>query len=84
MSFFSLNLALVAFHLCPHQCEIEAMSSSLSSSDTKSLRLSKEVSSLESQLNDAKVTVKNTGQGQNRRDVRGEKCTEPDALFLLS
>lgn len=42
--------------LCPYQCEIEAMSSSLSSSDTKSLRLSKEVSSLESQLNDAKVT----------------------------
>lgn len=38
------------------QCEIEAISSNLSSSDTKSLRLSKEVSSLESQLNDAKVT----------------------------
>uniref|UniRef100_A0A8C4GL41 Myosin, heavy chain 14, non-muscle n=1 Tax=Dicentrarchus labrax TaxID=13489 RepID=A0A8C4GL41_DICLA len=36
------------------ECEIEAISSNLSSSDTKSLRLSKEVSSLESQLNDAK------------------------------
>lgn len=32
------------------------MSANLSSADTKSLRLSKEVSSLESQLNDAKVT----------------------------
>lgn len=37
------------------QCEIESISNNLSSSDTKSLRLSKEVSSLESQLNDAKV-----------------------------
>ncbi|KAM6995179.1 uncharacterized protein myh14 isoform 2-T2 [Tautogolabrus adspersus] len=36
------------------QCEIESISTSLSSYDTKSLRLSKEVSSLESQLNDAK------------------------------
>lgn len=34
------------------------MSSSLSSSETKSLRFSKEVNSLESQLNDAKVINK--------------------------
>lgn len=34
------------------------MSGSLSSSETKSLRFSKEVNSLESQLNDAKVTKK--------------------------
>lgn len=42
------------------------MSSSLSSSDTKSLRLSKEVSSLESQLNDAKVTERNTRRGREQ------------------
>uniref|UniRef100_A0A7N9AS10 Myosin, heavy chain 14, non-muscle n=1 Tax=Mastacembelus armatus TaxID=205130 RepID=A0A7N9AS10_9TELE len=35
-------------------CEIESLSSNLSSTDTKSLRLSREVSSLESQLHDAK------------------------------
>lgn len=34
------------------------MSGSLSSCETKSLRFSKEVNSLESQLNDAKVTTK--------------------------
>lgn len=38
------------------QCELETLCGSVSSSDTKSLRLAKEVSSLESQLNDAKVT----------------------------
>ncbi|KAJ4931330.1 hypothetical protein JOQ06_025627 [Pogonophryne albipinna] len=36
------------------QCELETLCGSVSSSDTKSLRLAKEVSSLESQLNDAK------------------------------
>lgn len=40
------------------QSEIETVSSSLSSSETKSLRFSKEVNSLESQLNDAKVANK--------------------------
>lgn len=38
------------------QSEIEAVSGSLSSSETASIRLSKEISSLESQLNDTKVT----------------------------
>ncbi|KAK5892272.1 hypothetical protein CesoFtcFv8_012667 [Champsocephalus esox] len=36
------------------QCELETLCGSVSSSDTKSIRLAKEVSSLESQLNDAK------------------------------
>lgn len=40
------------------QSEIETMYSSLSSSETKSLRFSKEINNLESQLNDAKVTNK--------------------------
>lgn len=38
------------------QSEIEAVSGSLSSSETTSIRLSKEISSVESQLNDTKVT----------------------------
>lgn len=37
------------------QSEIEAISGNLSSSETTSIRLSKEISSLESQLNDTKV-----------------------------
>uniref|UniRef100_A0A4W6FP30 Myosin, heavy chain 14, non-muscle n=1 Tax=Lates calcarifer TaxID=8187 RepID=A0A4W6FP30_LATCA len=37
-----------------HKLQIESLSNNLSSSDSKSLRLSKEVSSLESQLHDAK------------------------------
>ncbi|CAB1448845.1 unnamed protein product [Pleuronectes platessa] len=39
------------------QCEIESLAGGLSASDTKSLRLAKEVSSLESQLNDAKEVL---------------------------
>jgi len=38
------------------QSELESLSSSLASSDSKSHRLNKEVSSLESQLHDVQVT----------------------------
>lgn len=48
--------------MCLFQCEIESLSGTLSSSDSKSLRLTKEISSLESQLHDARVTNTHPGR----------------------
>uniref|UniRef100_A0A669D181 Myosin-10 n=1 Tax=Oreochromis niloticus TaxID=8128 RepID=A0A669D181_ORENI len=49
--------SLIVSHPCSASgttCEIESLSGNLSSSDSKSLRLAKEISSLESQLHDAR------------------------------